>query len=549
MSIFALQFRLDDLVVSSDDEDGNSQFLETISTPGSSPSKDSTFIYDFERSKDAVPQLKLPKTPKKDDVDMKLDEDLEELMHSLKLDSKMPLHLNESMASTFALSYLNTRNRPHDEKKLLTGVEVTDDKQQPTSRAKLEKVLDTMSSSITQKLAVLTKSNTSQIKKVKDYKLKLEQERKQKEDEERRRIELAKQRELEEAKQRRLREEAQRQKEEEERKRKEEELKQQQLKVKKEKELKLKQETERRQNEVAQNKYITNFDQVSKTFWHYKEKIVSIKRDVVEPVKKADKETRNILSKHKRKINPKFGQLTNSMSQLTAIATELDSLIAQTRDNDLCFKWILNFIAKAIVHQAETEVRVKPESSLPLAKLSLFLMGKFPDLIELLMARFVKKCPFVIGFTCSIDTEQGRFNMGWKRNSESKWEDGTVYDERMSGMMTLFAVITRLDPLLPNQQNPWSMEYSWKILARIANVDPKLLTNTHFVVLGSWWDAAASNFLQVFGNQGAKLLKLIGDDLTSSVAERKYVGAARLRILTEEWMTSNMIKSFPEMDQ
>lgn len=384
-------------------------------------------------------------------------------------------------------------------------------------------------------------------------------EKKAKEEERLRRIE--EERKRKEAEEKRIREEEERKRKQIEAEKKAAEERAKQEKLKQEEEAKKKDaaeklakakkaEAKKKEEELAasRGKYTTNFTNIEKTFMRYKEQIATIKREIVEPVKKLDKEQKNLVARHKRKINPKFGQLTNSNQQLQSVANELQNLIQQTASNTLIYKWILNFTAKAIVHQAENEVRVKPESALPLAKLALYLIQTFPDLKPLLMARFVKKCPFVIGFTCSIETEQGRTNMGWKRNSDDKWELSTSYDERISGMMTLFAVITRLDTMVPGQANPWSFEYSWMLVARICNTPLNLLTNVHFVALGAWWDATAHQFLQKYGNQGAKLLRLLGDQLTSAVADRKYVGAARLRILMEDWVSTNNITAFQEMD-
>ena len=349
-------------------------------------------------------------------------------------------------------------------------------------------------------------------------------------------------------------------KDEEERKRKEAEAKlaqqkqeEQRKKIEeqneKERQLKKEHEAKLLQQKDKLGKAVTNFDKISKMFWHYKDKIAQIKQDIVLPIKNADVNVRNLLSRHKRKINPKFGQLTNSNQQLFKIQNELTQLINDTKGDSLAYHWILNFIAKAVVHQAETEVRVKPESALPLGKLTLYLLVQFPELQELFMARLVKKCPFVIGFTCEIDTEKGRQNMGWKRNNENKWEDNTSYDERMGGILSLFAIITRLQlpqEFITTTSHPFPIALSWHILARICNTPLNLITNTHFVILGSWWDAAAVQFLQAYGNQASKLLILIGEELTSRMAEKKYVGAARLRILLEAWQNNNM-ESFPEM--
>ncbi|KAI8385475.1 related to Nucleoporin GLE1 [Nakaseomyces glabratus] len=388
------------------------------------------------------------------------------------------------------------------------------------------------------KLDSLETLNRKRIEEVRAEKKRIEEEQKRKLEEEKRR---------KEQEDKRLKEEAERAKKEQEKQEKER-LAALEAEKKREQEEKAKKQAQAQEKDKAQ-KAVTDFDSISKTFWKYKAKIKSIKEEIVIPVKNADKELRNILSKHKRKINPKFGQLTNTFSQLQSIQNELSHLIDETKGQQLAYLWILNFIAKAIVHQAETEVRAKPESSVPLARLALYIMVRYPEFKELLLARFVKKCPFVIGFTCDIGTEEGRGNMGWKRDSSGKWEEPTSYNERIGAMVTLFSVITRLElpqEFIQTSNHPLPISHSWHLVARIANTPLKLIQDTHFVVLGSWWDAAAKEFLQAYGVQAAKLLQLVGDNLTSAVADRKYVGAARLRILLESWQ-ENKLESFPEM--
>ncbi|SMN22805.1 similar to Saccharomyces cerevisiae YDL207W GLE1 Cytoplasmic nucleoporin required for polyadenylated RNA export [Maudiozyma saulgeensis] len=482
---------------------------------------------------------------------LQTDEDLQEIMVNLKIDSKLP-KFNRLEFDRLVIPLRNTKDSNTLPNRITQNDLSSDQTTRLSSVASTKNLVSELISSISERFESLEMANNKEVARIINEKKVQEQERLARIEEERRRKE----------------EEAKRLKEEEERQRLEliakkkaddEKLRQEQLKAEQEakkkeeaKKLQLKREAEEKakeeEREANRNKYSTNFRKIEKIFLHYKEEIQLIKKDIVEPVKNIDKEQKKILSSHRRKINPKFGQLTNSNQQLIAVANELDNLISQTTAQPLMFKWILNFVAKAIVHQAENEVRVKPESALPLAKLALYLIQKFPDLKELLMARFVKKCPFVIGYTCSIETENGRTAMGWKRNSENKWEASTSYDERIGGMVTLFSVITRLDTMIPGSQNPWPLEYSWMMLARIANTPVAQLTNVHFIVLGSWWDAAALQFLQQYGNQSAKLMRLVGDDLTSSVADKKYVGAARLRILMEDWVSNNNITAFPEMD-
>lgn len=527
-----MRFVLDELYDLSEDEE-----VSPISTAEQSPD-DYTFVNEKE---DNIPRLKLPRQhkgqPNGVSEDLGLDAETEQLLTELNLRAKLPTA--ESIPTVVAGSSGQAIEEPLSSVSEPSRAFSTGSK---TVAYDAKNMLSALTDSLMSKMNQLDIDNRTQVQSVRTAKRKAEEDRRKKEEEARKQKEeiVKRQREEEDAKKRQLEEERKRQEAE---KKLREEKEQQEQRSRDEREKALKEEQERR------GKVVTDFKMIEKTFWHYKDKIVQIKKEIVEPVKKMDVDTRNLISRHKRKINPKFGQLTNSNKQLQSIQMELFNLIDQTKSNQLAYLWILNFIAKALVSQSETEVRVKPESALPLAKLSLSLMIRYPELKELLMARWVKKCPFVIGYTCKIDTEQGRSNMGWKRKSDDKWEEDTSYDERMGGMITLFAVITRLPisaEFIHQQQHPLPISHSWRLLARIANTSLELLTNSHFVVLGSWWDAAALQFHQAYNKQAQKLLQLVGDNLTLAVAERKYVGAARLRILVEEWQTSGL-KSFPEM--
>ncbi|QLL34804.1 hypothetical protein HG536_0H01790 [Torulaspora globosa] len=545
-----MRFSLDCLV-DSDDEREDETFAKndysSCSSPGSSINiNEISFVNPNEEDED-VPQLYLPK--KKlvpfavreqsclSDVNFEsLDPELERLIQRLDLQAKLPARDGSKVVVVIS--------RPTEAGKKETSSMLEEAKD--VACAGPERMLSAIESSFSSRLEALELENKKQVERMRLLKRQKEEERRRREQEERRKREEEERRKREEEalRRRELEEEVKRKEEAERLKRQQEEAeaKKEEAKRKAEEEEKLKQE-------AIRSKTVSDFGLIEQKFRRYKEKIVSIKRNIIEPVKKADPALKTLLSRHKRKVNPKFGQLTNSNAQLQNIQRELCTLVDQTKDNQLAFLWILNFIAKAMVRQAETEVRVKPESALPLGKLAVNLMVQYPELKELLMARFVKKCPFVIGYTCSIDSESGRQDMGWKRKADDKWEEDTFYDERMGGMITLFAVITRL-PLpqehINTQSHPMPISNSWHMIARIANTPRNLLTNSHFVVLGFWWDAAASEFIEAYGNQGNKLLQLIGENLTASVAERKYVGAARLRILLEEWHTTG-IKTFPEL--
>lgn len=373
----------------------------------------------------------------------------------------------------------------------------------------------------------------------------LEKERLQREEEERRRKEEARRK----AEQERIDTER-KQKEAEEKRKKEEQRKcEEAARLKAEQEEKAQKEAELEKQRAEQLKKeqeqaTTNFKSIEKLFLKYKQDIQDIKTQIVAPLD-ANRDLKKQVNQYKRKINPKFGQLSNSMSHTRTVSMEVYNLVVPTQSNELVYKWILNFIAKAIIDQAETEVIVRPFAARPLAALAYFLLEKFPDFEYFLTARFIKKCPYILGYTCSIDSEEGRKRMGWKRNQDNKWEDDVKYDERVGGICTVWSVMTHQSN---TQIGIYSHTSSWKFVARILNTDKNLIRNTHFELLANWWEATGGAFANEYGNQSRKLMFAMVGAFVDAVASKRFPAAARLRLLGEEWQTRGTIQGLKQME-
>lgn len=376
-----------------------------------------------------------------------------------------------------------------------------------------------------------------------------ELERKAKEEAERKRIEEEKRLKAIEDEKRRIEQEKKRQLELKEKLQKEKELEV----AKKQKEIAERKELELKQAQENEKNMITRPLQIEESYLKYINDIKDIETQILKPVQD-NKDLKKIVGSHKRKINPKFGQLTNSQQQLSRITSEIKDLILQAQPNELAFKWILNFVSDAIISQAETEVSVKPKSSLPLAKLTLNLLIIFKDLSYFILAKFYKSCPFLLGYSCSQDTEEGRVRLGWNRDeSNGKWENETQHNERLSGIATLYFVITRLkldqtynsyDP--SSTTHPLPISNSWIFLSRIVDTSIDELSETHYTIVGAWWDACAKEFLEAYGKQSVKLLRLVSNEWTK-VGEKSSAAKVRLNLLGEEWCRGS-ITSFPEME-
>lgn len=296
---------------------------------------------------------------------------------------------------------------------------------------------------------------------------------------------------------------------------------------------------------AKKSKGFTNILEVELQFAKYKKDIADIKINVVEELNK-DKELKKHVNALKRKVNVKFGQLNNSVSHVQTICQEVVAQVNLTKNSPLAFKWLLNFISKAIVAQAEAEVTVKPTAALPLAMLANYLLQHLEGLDYFLCARFVKKCSFIIGYSCAIDTEEGRVRMGWKRSQE-KWEDEVKYEERVGGICTVWAVMARLDS---GDKFPFfSMDSEWRFLARMLNTEESLLTNTHYVVLSNWWEGAAQYVAQKYGKQAFKVLTLATDQWAAIGKSKRFPAATRFELLGEDMRLKNLFNLLKEMER
>lgn len=398
--------------------------------------------------------------------------------------------------------------------------------------------LQTISESTAQALQ-RQRQNTQAVIKLEQQRLEAEEKRRQ-EEEKRRREEAEKRRKEEE--QRRKQEEERKRREAEEQKRKaEEERKRQEA----QKEVEKKQEEERQRQLASQLKCITNFTSIDQEFKKYKKDIADIKTQVVQTVTN-DQVLKKQVGAYKRKLNVKFGQLLDLKQHLTTIGQEVIGILKQTQSHPAAYKFILNFVAKAIISQAETEVGIKLERAQPLAHMAYILLKQFPEFEYFLTARFVKKCPYIIGYSCLIDTEEGRYRMNWKR-TEGTWEDAVKYEERVGGIAAVWAVMSWLTEY-GEQMSIYLFKSQWQFLARMLNTSQLILDSTHFAVVSSWWEVAASHFLPQYGRQSAKLLQAVALAWPMSVSQKHYLGAARLLIAGEEWEKLGQIKGIKPMN-
>ena len=118
--------------------------------------------------------------------------------------------------------------------------------------------------------------------------------------------------------------------------------------------------------------------------------------------------------------------------------------------------YLLSHLSKALIKQAESEVSAKTDAAYPLGRVvtGLLLRGH-AALGEVLYARFVKKCPWVVPYWPTRQPDQPReeFEKSTGRGVDESLSD---YIGRMTGILTLyFAIIqTPLDSLASTVPTP-----------------------------------------------------------------------------------------------
>ncbi|KAI9606741.1 hypothetical protein H4Q26_006278 [Puccinia striiformis f. sp. tritici PST-130] len=224
--------------------------------------------------------------------------------------------------------------------------------------------------------------------------------------------------------------------------------------------------------------------------------------------------------------------LTNlSKLFIEKVILEVGGVLNETRKHDEnVYLWACNHLSKSVIRQAETEVTAKLSTVYPLGRLvvGLMMIG-YPELGTILMGRLVKKCYFVAAYRPILTEGQSesdyRKQLGYQPENSSREESRVQYNNRMAGLVALFAAIKQTDPSdvvpslkgIPQQEQinrippELRLDSSWKWLANTLKAPVISLTATPRV-LASFLEVAGQRLYEVYGIQFIKLIKVILQD-------------------------------------
>ncbi|WWD07510.1 hypothetical protein V865_005611 [Kwoniella europaea PYCC6329] len=351
---------------------------------------------------------------------------------------------------------------------------------------------------------------------------------------------------------------------EEDRKAREQAEKEKQAQIAKEQEER-RQLAEKEQEEV-QAKVAAEKDRAGGEWRTWVEKQRWMKINVIEPVK-GDRSTKTSLRAGMRLMTRGLGQVVNTQESIVRVTNDLHAILIEqlpappspaspvilNEDIPKTYAYLLSHLSKALIKQAESEVNAKADAAFPLARIvfGLILRGH-AALGEVLFARFVKKCPWVVPYYPSRQTNQSReeYEKSTGRGSD---ESLAEYISRMAGICTLYFAIlqTPLSSLIPTTSvqppTPTQLEtlivpplrfpsaWTWLALA-LKDTFPVLPPIAHLI--STWIEIVAHEAVNRYGKgQMGKIWEAIERE---GLGEGKIKGDSeaarqRLKLVLEKW--------------
>ncbi|KAJ2082599.1 hypothetical protein H4R24_001480 [Coemansia sp. RSA 988] len=233
--------------------------------------------------------------------------------------------------------------------------------------------------------------------------------------------------------------------------------------------------------------------------------------DDLAPQIKGNKPKSSYCFRQRGLITRGIGQLKDSWDFICRTADSIKTIIAESaHQGEDVQRWMLNLVAKAAVKQAEKEVAVAHHAAFPLAAAAVLVMQTYPQLVDMLLLRLVKKCPYVIPeYAAKLPTQPTAEYMrtiGYKDNGD-EIESRELYSERMAGMIALFAAVVQTNDL-GGRPNPLPLNYGWTWLSRMANLAPRAISP---LLVQTFLSIAGPAMLATYGRQMTKIIDVLAD--------------------------------------
>lgn len=274
--------------------------------------------------------------------------------------------------------------------------------------------------------------------------------------------------------------------------------------------------------------------------WEAYSKVLAHIKTVVTPSITSNPGLKKNCNAVRRDIVAAIGRVTNRREEIMRVATELDGIFRTTKQaGENVYYWAMNVTAKKLVKQAETEALVKSAPAFPVAHVAVLLFTTHAKFLDVLMARFAKKCPYVtpmyIPKAAGDSNDVYMQKLGYKKK-ESGYETEAQYDARQAAIFTLYCAILQTKP--PVGTNVHGMDNGWRWMARILNMPPRPITPALIQV---FLEVCGNEFMRTYRTQATKTLQLLMHKFIPMIPQQGIAGTVRLKTLLEAFLKTGNI--------
>ncbi|OAJ44472.1 hypothetical protein BDEG_27697 [Batrachochytrium dendrobatidis JEL423] len=262
--------------------------------------------------------------------------------------------------------------------------------------------------------------------------------------------------------------------------------------------------------------------------------VLSIKTKI-KPSLMADPTLRNRVFTAKMAITQRIGQLTRSQVKILEIVKSLHANLESCKSHPQLYEFVMDLTAKQIIKQAETEVAVKRNMAFPLANVCVILYEKHTKLLDILLGRMMKKCPFIVPrYIRKLQTDS---MVAYQKKSGYKEVDGSMeteiqYGERMCGILSLYAAMIQTTTV----KNNHGIENGWKWMARILNMKPRRITP---LLIHTFLEISGHSLVKTYNRQVLKMVRYIVQILIPMIPVAANASTTRLSLMLNETILRN----------
>ncbi|KAG0213291.1 hypothetical protein BGX33_003041 [Mortierella sp. NVP41] len=274
--------------------------------------------------------------------------------------------------------------------------------------------------------------------------------------------------------------------------------------------------------------------------WDKYSKVLEQIKSVVMPSIKSNPVLTRSCNTARRDIVSAIGRVTNKQDEIFRVATEIDDILKSTMSQgEIPYYWAMNVTAKKLVKQAETEALVKSAPAFPLAHIAVLLFTNHPKFLEVLMARFAKKClyvtPIYLPKAPTESADEYMIKIGYKKK-DAGFESETQYNSRQCAIFTLYCAIIQTTP--PVGTNIHGMSHGWAWMSRILNMPPRPITPALIQV---FLEVCGNTFMRTYRNQATKVLRLMMENFIPIIPQQGIAGTTRLKTVLEDFIKTGQI--------